>query len=121
MEKPNIVAYLKPHCGWSKGVRAVMAKYNLEYEDKDIINDPENRFEMEQLSGQPLSPCVQVNGEMLADVSGEEVEQYLVQKKLVNPSDADAGVPLNAPCSDEEHAAQQQQSSGSIRFFPPNA
>ena len=34
----KIQAYLKPTCGWSKGVRAIFAKYDLEYEDKDIIN-----------------------------------------------------------------------------------
>ena len=28
-ESPTIVAYLKPVCGWSNGVRAVMDKYNL--------------------------------------------------------------------------------------------
>lgn len=120
MEKPTIVAYLKPSCGWSRGVRAVFAKYELPYEDKDIINIPENRVEMEQLSGQPLSPCVVINGVMLADVSGEEVEQYLVTERLVESNDVDPGVALNAPCSDAEHAAQAQaQTSGGgvLKFF----
>ena len=35
----KIIAYLKPTCGWSMGVRAIMKKYGLEYEDRDIIND----------------------------------------------------------------------------------
>ncbi|PYI92291.1 MAG: glutaredoxin, partial [Verrucomicrobia bacterium] len=26
MEKPQITAYLKTHCGWSGGVRTVLAK-----------------------------------------------------------------------------------------------
>jgi len=81
--QPEIVAYLKPVCGWSNGVRAVLAKYGLQYEDKDIINDRSNYSEMVRKSGQPLSPCIEIDGEMLADVSGEEVEQYLVQKGLV--------------------------------------
>lgn len=120
MDKPTIVAYLKPHCGWSRGVRAVFDKYELPYEDKDIINTPENRVEMEQLSGQPLSPCVIVNGVMLADVSGEEVEHYLLSEGLVQPNDSETGVALNAPCSDAEHAAQAAQAHGSggiLRFF----
>lgn len=82
-EKPRIVAYLKPVCGWSNGVRAVFRKYGLDYEDKDIINDRSNYSEMVRKSGQPLSPCVEIDGEMLADVSGQEVEQYLVEKRLV--------------------------------------
>ena len=103
METPEITAYLKTTCGWSNGVRAVLAKYNLKYTEKDIIQNPAFRWEMETKSGQPLSPCVEVNGKMLADVSGEEVEKYLIDNKLVESSETDAGVPLNAPCSTEQH------------------
>ena len=42
MGNPAITTYLKPQCGWSRGIRAVLAKYGLEYVDKDIINVPEN-------------------------------------------------------------------------------
>src|ERR1700720_4398481 len=80
MEKPKIIAYLKPSCGWSQGVRAVMRKYDLPFEDRDIINDPMQRQEMIQKSGQMLSPCVEVSGHMLPDISGEEVEAYLLAK-----------------------------------------
>jgi monothiol glutaredoxin len=63
---------------------------------------------MEQLSGQPLSPCVIINGTMLADISGEEVEAYMLQNSIVGDSSKSTNVPLNAPCSDEEHAAMVQ-------------
>jgi monothiol glutaredoxin len=106
MQKPEITAYLKTSCGWSGGVRAVLAKYDLPYTEKDIIQNPAFRWEMETKSGQPLSPCVEINGEMLADVSGEEVEKYLIDKALVRPSDVDAGVPINAPCPTEQHDAK---------------
>ena len=53
----NIKAYLKPHCGWSKGVRAILRKYSLPFEDCDIFNDPDLYTEMVRKSGQPLSPC----------------------------------------------------------------
>src|SRR5437667_1543094 len=33
MNKTKIIAYLKPSCGWSNGVRAVLKKYDLPYED----------------------------------------------------------------------------------------
>ncbi len=102
MQTPEITAYLKTHCGWSAGVRAVLAKYNLKYTEKDIIQNPAFRWEMETKSGQPLSPCVEINGTILPDVSGEQVEAYLVENNLVQPSEADAGVPLNAPCATEQ-------------------
>ncbi|MBN8710330.1 MAG: glutaredoxin [Verrucomicrobia bacterium 61-8] len=105
MEKPVITAYLKTFCGWSNGVRAILSKYDLPYTEKDIIKNPELRFEMEQLSGQPLSPCVVVNDTMLADISGEELERYLLEKGLVGTSDKTTDVPLNAACTDEQHEA----------------
>jgi monothiol glutaredoxin len=110
----KILAYLKPHCGWSNGVRAIMRKYNLAYEDIDIINNRDNYAEMVQKSGQPLSPCVEIDGVMLADVSGEEVENYLLSNDLVKPNDVSPDSPTNAACSDEEHA---KMASKTIRFF----
>ena len=103
MQKPEVTAYLKTYCGWSAGVRAVLAKYNLPYTEKDIIQNPAFRWEMETKSGQPLSPCVEINGRMLPDVSGEEVERYLVENKLVEASDATTDVPTNAACANEQH------------------
>jgi len=96
----EIIAYLKTFCGWSEGVRAIMRKYELEFTEKDIIKNPAFRWEMEQKSGQPLSPCVMVNGEMLADVSGDEVEQYLVEKNLVTASQEAADAPTDSSCPD---------------------
>src|SRR5262245_53349485 len=106
MEKPNIVAYLKPWCGWSSGVRAVLKKHDLTFEDRDIINRPEYRQEMIEKSGQMLSPCVEIDGYMLADVSGEEVEAWLIEKGYVRPNDKVPEAPINQPCQDESMASQ---------------
>ena len=101
MNKPKIVAYLKPSCGWSQGVRAVLRKYDLPFEDRDIINDPQQRQEMVEKSGQLLSPCVEVQGEMLADVSGEEVESWLLGRGLIRANPTAPEAPTNQPCAHE--------------------
>src|SRR5829696_6380918 len=101
MNKPKIVAYLKPSCGWSQGVRAIMKKYDLPFEDRDIINDPSQRQEMIEKSGQMLSPCVEVNGRMLPDISGEEVESFLLANKLVTANAVVPDAPTNQPCAHE--------------------
>src|SRR5258706_3812833 len=97
MNKPKIIAYLKPTCGWSQGVRAVLRKYDLPYEDRDIINDAAQRQEMIEKSGQMLSPCVEINGRMLADISGEEVEALLLAHSLIVPNDREADAATNQP------------------------
>jgi len=101
----EVTAYLKTFCGWSEGVRAILRKHNLKWEEKDIIKNPAFRWEMEQKSGQGLSPCVIVNGEMLADVSGDEVETYLLDKGLVAASNQEADAPTDSACTDEQHEA----------------
>lgn len=101
MNKPKIIAYLKPSCGWSQGVRAILHKYDLPYEDRDIINDPRHRQEMIEKSGQMLSPCVEVDGHMLPDISGEEVEGYLLANNLVSRNERAADAPTNQPCAHE--------------------
>jgi len=103
MKPPTITAYLKPTCGWSQGVRALLRKYNLSYEDRDIINNPSLYAEMVERSGQSLSPCVEVNGHMLADVSGDEVEAYLIKAGLVQPTAAVADAPTNQACDAHHH------------------
>jgi len=110
----KIKAYLKPHCGWSNGVRAIMAKHRLEFEDIDIINHRAHYEEMVRKSGQPLSPCVEIDGVMLADVSGEEVENYMLANDLVKPTAAATGVATNAGCSAEEH---DKMTAKPVRFF----
>jgi glutaredoxin len=92
MPEPQITAYLKPVCGWSGAVRAVFTKYGLAYEDKDIINNPANYQEMVMKSGQPLQPCVEIDGHMLADVSGDEVEAYMLQAGIVKPVQVEVNI-----------------------------
>ena len=96
------------------GVRAIMNKYDLAYEDRDIINDRNQYAEMVEKSGQSLSPCVEINGHLLADVSGEEVENWMLSQGLIQANLRAADVPTNAPCTDEEHEAMR---SKTIRFF----
>jgi monothiol glutaredoxin len=110
----KIKAYLKPSCGWSNGVRAIFKKHQLAFEDVDIINNSANYAEMVERTGQRLSPCVEIDGVMLADVSGDEVEKYMLEKGLVKPLNVSTDVPTNAPCTDEEHAKQRAKT---IRFF----
>ena len=78
-----------------------MKKYDLPFEDRDIINDQVQRQEMIQKSGQMLSPCVEINGQMLPDISGEEVESYLLANNLVGSNDRTPDAPINQPCAHE--------------------
>ena len=92
MSDLKIVFYFKPDCGWNWGVQTVLEKYGLDYEEKNILADPGAYAEMVAKTNQSLSPCVEINGEMLADVGGKEVEAYLLNAGLVKPTDVPASI-----------------------------
>ena len=58
---------------------------------------------------------------MLADVSGEEVEKWMIENGYLQGSDAEADAPTNSACSDEQHAAMARGElpvkPGKIRFI----
>ena len=108
-EQPKILCYLKTYCGWSEGVRAIMRKYDLAYEEKDIIKNQAFRWEMEQRSGQPLSPCVEVDGVMLPDVSGEEVEEWMIENGYLERLDDAPDAPIDSSCATPEHHEAQMK------------
>ena len=56
---------------------------------------------MIEKSGQMLSPCVEIDGRMLPDVSGEEVEAYLLSNRLISPNERAPEAPINQPCASE--------------------
>jgi monothiol glutaredoxin len=117
MEKPQINAYVKTHCGWSEGVRAIFRKYDLPFEEKDIIKNPALRWEMEQKSGQPLSPCVEINGHMLPDISGAEIETWMLANGIVQDNNVQPDAPIDRSCSDEQHAAMAIGAVGNVKFI----
>ena len=104
---------MKPSCGWSNGVRAIMRKYDLSFEDRDIINDSDQRQEMFRKTGQMMQPCVEVDGKMLIDVSGEEVETYLLANDFVTAGSGEADAPTNEAC------AKHKPDEASIDFGQP--
>ena len=94
----KIRTWIKPTCCWSKGVLFVLDKYNLNYEVFDILSDPDRYAEMTSLTGQSLAPCVEVNGVMLSDIGGEEVEEYLISNSLIDPKEANTQEAIPKKC-----------------------
>ena len=63
---------------------------------------------------------VEINGEMLADISGEEVEKWMLAQGLVTDNEVAPDAPIDSACTDEQHAAMAAGKlpvSGKIRFF----
>merc|ERR1712096_583097 len=104
--KPKVTAYLKEQCGWSRGVRSVLDKYKLIYEEKTLTS-ADNYQEMIQLSNQTQRPTLRINDTVLADVSGAEVEKFLLTNKYIDTIIPQTdGVDIGISCTDEEEVAK---------------
>lgn len=110
----KIRAYLKPRCCWSRGVRAILRKYGLEFEVIDVSDGGTGYDEMVLKSGQSIPPCVEIDGIMLADVSGEEIENYLLANDLIKPNDARMEAPAGARGTEGENV---KMTAETVRFF----
>ena len=53
---------------------------------------------------------------MLTDVSGEEVEAYMLENGIVIETNKEADAPTDSACTDEQHAAMDK-ASGKINFL----
>jgi monothiol glutaredoxin len=63
---------------------------------------------------------VEIDGNMLPDISGEEVEKYLLEKGYLEKNDATPDAPINSSCTDEQHAEMalgRMPVPGKIRFL----
>ena len=104
--KPKITAYLKEQCGWSRGVRSILDKYKFIFEEK-TLNSAENFQEMIQLSNQTQQPTLQINDVVLADVSGAEVEKFLLTNKYIDEIMPQTdGIDIGVSCTEEEEVAK---------------
>ena len=104
--KPKVTAYLKEQCGWSRGVRSVLDKYKLIYEERTLTS-ADNYQEMIQLSNQTQQPTLRINDTVLADVSGAEVEKFLLTNKYIDTIIPQTdGVDIGISCTDEEEVAK---------------
>ena len=97
----QVTIYSTPTCHFCNLAKEFFTENNVPYTEHNVAADIEKRQEMIEKSGQMLSPCVEINGEMLADISGDEVEAYLISQKLVTPNDRGAGAPTNSGCAHE--------------------
>ncbi|MBN1404274.1 MAG: glutaredoxin [Opitutales bacterium] len=93
----KITAYISPDCPWSGSVVLVLEKYGLDFEIRNVAEDSQAMEDMRRLSKQAHTPCVVIDGAMLPDTTGQEVEDYLLSRQLVNCTPAPTTPVLDVP------------------------
>jgi monothiol glutaredoxin len=73
------IVYMKPFCSWTSGVLSVLKKHKIPFKLIDVSSDLDACKKLIEETGQHMTPCVEINGHMLADVGGTEVEEWITK------------------------------------------
>lgn len=87
----NLVLYKQDACPFCQKVMRFMDANNIEIEQKDIIEDKENKKYLIENGGQDLVPCLFIDGKPLyeSDEIITYLEENLVQGEYVQPDLSD--------------------------------
>ena len=73
----KMILYRKSGCPWAAAVIGLLNELNLSYEIRNVTTHSEYAREVEQKSGKCISPTLDVDGQILADASVEDVAKLL--------------------------------------------
>ncbi len=68
--------FIKPWCGWCVQAMQWLDNHDIEYVKIDVTADEAAFEEMIRLSGQELTPVIQVGGKILADFGPEQLPAF---------------------------------------------
>lgn len=72
-----LIIYTKEGCPWCDEVKVYLNKRGIEFEEKEVLANPEYFKEMVDKSGQEKAPTLDLDGKILPDAGVEEVEEFL--------------------------------------------
>lgn len=68
--------FIKPYCGWCHEAIAWLDQRGVDYEKLDVTSNRDHWDEMIRLTGQTSAPCIDVDGQILADFGTDELEEF---------------------------------------------
>jgi glutaredoxin len=75
--KPKrIRLFIKPYCGWCDKAVRWLDDQGVEYQKVDVIADEAAYDDMIRLSGQDLTPVLDVDGKILADFGPDQLADF---------------------------------------------
>lgn len=73
----KVIIYTTSWCPFCELTKEFLKEKGIEYEEKNVENDPQAREEMIQKSGQLGVPVIDIEGKIIIGYSPEEIEEAL--------------------------------------------
>ena len=79
----KITVYRNAGCPWSAAVIGFLDELNVPFEIRNVTTHPQYAAEVEKKSGKCISPTLDVDDEILADASVEDVAKVLEKNGIL--------------------------------------
>jgi glutaredoxin len=79
----KITVYRKSGCPWSAAVMGFLNEMNIPFEIKNVTTNPDYGKELEAVTGQCMSPTLDIDGTILPDASVEDLAMALKERGIV--------------------------------------
>lgn len=77
MYKPTHVRlFVKSWCGWCHEAVDWLNEHDIKFDELDVTSDRKAYQEMVELTGQSKAPCIEVDGEILADFDVDQLAVF---------------------------------------------
>jgi len=73
----NVTIYTTPTCVYCREAKEFFKEHNVEYEEKDVVQDEQARNDMIQKSGQMGVPVIDANGEIIIGYNKKKLAELL--------------------------------------------
>ena len=82
MKPKSIRLFVKSFCGWCAEAKDWLDERGIAYDEINVSADRAAFDEMRRLTGQSKAPCLEVDGEVLADFGADELADWWQQNKF---------------------------------------
>lgn len=72
-----MILYIKPWCPWCIEAIEYLDARGIPYEKRDVLTDAAAYARMREISGQSLTPTLEIGGRVLADFDTRQLARFL--------------------------------------------
>jgi glutaredoxin 3 len=78
----KVTVYKKSGCPWAAAVIGFLNELSIPFETKNVTTHPQYASEVEKKSGKCISPTVEIDDDLVADASVEDVAHLLEKRGI---------------------------------------
>jgi glutaredoxin len=79
----SLIVYTKVGCPWCDDALDFLKTNNVDFEEREVRNNPIFMKELEEKSNQSKAPTLDLDGEILADTDAKAIEVFLKEKGIL--------------------------------------